>query len=264
MEEEKVRVLLHRIFVEKFTAILITETLVSFDEDKPAAEIRAFMKKKDFDCIGVRRKGMVRGYALAAELKDGCLGDHIHPFTAEDHVHQTAPLTDVIHKVVERGRCFINILGDVGGIVTLPDLQKAAVRMWLFGQVTIFEMALVRAIEVLYPDGSWKNNISPARLAKARELQNERRRMKQPARLLDCLQLPDKGQILIKDPAAREKLGVVSASRAKKRFREITTLRNNLAHSQDILSTDWSAIVDRFDKLEEFLQRILALVSSDE
>jgi hypothetical protein len=263
MEEEKVRVLLRRIFVENFTAILITETLISFDEDRPAAEVRAFMKTKGFDCIGVRKMGEVRGYAFVSELESGSLGDHIRPFTAEDNVHQTAPLTDVIRKVVDRGRCFITILGDVGGIATPHDLQKAAVRMWLFGQISILEMALVRAIEVIYPDGSWKDNLSPARLAKARELQRERRRMNQSASLVDCLQLPDKGQILIKNPVARDKLGVISASRAKKTFREITNLRNNLAHSQDIPFGDWSAILERFDRLEDFLQRISALVSDN-
>jgi hypothetical protein len=70
---------LHRLFLEGFTAADVAEPLVSFDAERGAGEVRAFLDARGFDLVGVRVDGLVRGYAERAALTGGRCGDHLHP-----------------------------------------------------------------------------------------------------------------------------------------------------------------------------------------
>ena len=72
------------------------------------------------------------------------------------------------------------------------------------------------------------------RLRKAASLLTERRRRGQDVRLLDCLQFSDKGQVLLKNKDIREQLEIPSRREGRARIKTLESLRNNLAHSQDI------------------------------
>jgi hypothetical protein len=67
------------------------------------------------------------------------------------------------------------------------------------------------------------------------------------------LQLSDKGQIIASDPELREQAGFNSKSQGNKHIRRLESLRNLLAHSQDIVSNDWDTIVGLAESLEEIL-----------
>jgi hypothetical protein len=68
---------------------------------------------------------------------------------------------------------------------------------------------------------------------------------------MDCLQLSDKAQILIDEPVAMERLGMVSKSGAKRAINDLESLRNHLAHAQDIVQHDWPQIARLSMRLEE-------------
>ena len=99
-------------------------------------------------------------------------------------------------RLNDRPRLFVNVLGQVGGIVTKTDLQKPPVRMWLFGMITIIEMGLTRLIEDGLSRWAWRECLSEARLQKAEALLEERKRRNQDLDLLDCLQFSDRGHRL--------------------------------------------------------------------
>ena len=63
------------------------------------------------------------------------------------------PLVDVVSGLNRHPRLFVSVFGRVGGILTRSDLQKAPVRMWLFGMVTILEVGFVQLIESMLGDG---------------------------------------------------------------------------------------------------------------
>ena len=115
--------------------------------------------------------------------------------------------------------------------------------------ITIVEMGLTRLIESAYPDGSWRQCLSEGRLQKAEALLAERQRRNQDLDLLDCLQFSDRGQIVLRNEELRKRAGFVSRSRGEQTVKELESLRNNLAHAQDIIACDWDIIV----KLTEFL-----------
>ena len=115
--------------------------------------------------------------------------------------------------------------------------------MWLFGMVTLMEMRATRLIELLCRDGNWRQYLSEARLQKAEALLEERKRRNQDLALMDCLQISDKGQIIARHEELRRLTRMQSRRQAEQAIKMLESLRNNLAHSQDILSSDWETIV---------------------
>ncbi len=128
--------------------------------------------------------------------------------------------------------------------------------MWLFGMITIVEMFIFRTIETKYPQSTWRSELTSERLKKAEDLQNERKRRNQHVTLLDCLQLGDKAKILMKDPEMRENMGFESKRTADKALKDFESLRNNLAHAQDIITYNWDSIVVISRRLNKIMTRI--------
>ena len=245
---------LQRVFMENFSVGDIAEPLASFDAAAVAADARAVMAARGYKVAGIRRDGTIAGYVQQEDLAGGTCGEYLRPFDAADVVPDSANLPTVVVKLAQSPRLFVTAFGQVGGIATRTDLQKPPVRMWLFGMITIIEMGLTRMIADRFADGTWRQFVSEGRLSKAEALLDERRRRNQEVDLLDCLQLSDKGQIVLRNDDLRTEAGFVSRSKGTQTMKEIEALRNNLAHSQDIVACDWDIIV----KLTAYLDTLLS------
>ncbi len=253
---------IQRVFTKGLLARDIAEPLVSFDAGTPAATALAVMQARDYDAVGVRREGLVVGYAVAEEMGDGLCGDHVHPLADGVVLPDTAPIPDLVRALHREPQVFIKVLGAVGGIVTRADMQDPPVRMWLFGLVTLIELRLLGSIERRFPDGGWERYLSASRLEKAQALQDERSRRGQSPRLLDCLQFSDKGQIVVRDEQLRRQVGFPSRRRGEEVIKRLEALRNNLAHSQDIVALDWESILVLAENLDDVLERLSRTVGA--
>ena len=69
--------------------------------------------------------------------------------------------------------------------------------------------------------------------------------------MLDCLQFSDKGQIVARNEEIRAKTIFALCSQAEEATKRLEQLRNNLAHAQDILATDWDTIVQLCEFVEQ-------------
>jgi hypothetical protein len=246
---------LRRVFIESFSAADIAEPLASFDAGAPASEALAVMTSRRFKVAGIRKDGTICGYVREEDLGEGVCADVLCRFGPDEVVSDSAGIPELVMRLNGRARVFVTVLGQVGGIVTKTDLQKPPVRMWLFGIISIIEMGLTRLIKSAYPDGSWRDCISEGRLQKAEALLEERRRRHQDLDLLDCLQFSDRGQIVLRNEDLRNRAGFVSRKRGEETVRDLEALRNNLAHSQDIITCDWEIIV----KMVEYLDKLIGL-----
>lgn len=245
-----------RLFTDAFTTQDIAEPLRSFDADKPCEGLLSIMDEHHLEVAGLRENGAVMGYVRRDDLCAGGLcGDRLRPFRQGQVIPGDSTLSDVIHILTRHTNGFISLLGEVVGIIGRSDINKPVVRMWLFGMITFTEMELVRMIDDYYPDDSWQTLLSAGRLEKAQSLREERLRRSQQCRLLDCLQLSDKGQILAQNAAILADLGLESRGAAKRVVRELESLRNNLAHAQDIVAYDWAPIARLSHRLEESLRQ---------
>jgi hypothetical protein len=240
-----------RMFTEIFTARDIAEGLLSFDADTPCEQVARNLKTQRREVASIRISGKVQGYIRAADLGDGECTDCFRNFAVDQVLNGTATFSDVIHVLTRHDYCFVSMLGNVTGVIRRDDINKPMVRMWLFGIITMVEMGLVELIRERLPEGTWEANLSEGRLQKARDIQKERQRRSIYCDLLECLQLSDKAQVLIDDPVALARLGMASKSVAKRAVKELESLRNHLAHAQDIVMHDWPQIARLSMRMEE-------------
>jgi hypothetical protein len=237
-----------RLFTKAFAARDLQEPLLSFDaesldnpgfrETTPASKI-----------LGIRRNGVVTGYINCDDLHSPFPPEE-RKFDSRQVVDLEASLTDVIHVLTRFNSCFVSLDGTVVGTISREEMEKPVVRMWLFGIITLIEMLTVDLIRQKWPDNGWKEKISGGRLGKAAQLQAERGRRGLATPLLDCLQFSDKIQLLLKDPAFLEGSGFPSLGTAKRALKDLESLRDDLAHGQDITRHDWVAILRLARRIE--------------
>ena len=234
---------LYRLITSTFTARDIARPLPSFDAGTESATVRGALKAAAPAPAGVRKQGRITGYLLAADLPaEGPCGPAMRPFRHGQVIADTAPLSRVVHVLTLHDHAFVKVVGEVNAWVGRTEINRPEFRMWLFGILTFLEMEISQAIRDEYPDDSWQQHITPARLEMAVKLQKERERRGQPCDLIDCLQYADKGRILLAGTRIMAEMNFPSRKAARQVVRELESLRNNLAHSQDIASHDWEAI----------------------
>ncbi|HAM73672.1 MAG TPA: hypothetical protein DCM86_18720 [Verrucomicrobiales bacterium] len=247
---------LRRLFAGTVTLRTIAEPLISFDATHPAEEVLLFMRRREFDVVGLREGGVVTGYVTTNDLTTGEAGARIRRFDPGELLSEGDPLLQAFEALRSRRHLFIQLLGQPGGIITRGDLQKAPVRLWLFGLVSLLEMQLLRVIRQRHPGKGWEPHLPAARLQATRRVFQERRRRNEENDLSDCLQLADKATLLMKDGVLFAISGFASKRAAETFFKEVGTLRNALAHANDILAGRWPALADLVTRLEDLLERL--------
>ncbi|OAI57415.1 hypothetical protein AYO49_02045 [Verrucomicrobiaceae bacterium SCGC AG-212-N21] len=225
---------LSRTFLQGLTAVDLVDPLLSLDENQPVAMAQDLFHQKSVTVLGVRRAGAIVGWVQADDLTEGCVGDHVRPFDSHEILDEKVGLDVVLTKLADKDHLFISWLGDVTGVITKRDLQEAPMRMWLFGAITLLDLNTTWAIDQLYPDEGWKSLISEGRLEKAQALCSERQKRGSPCRLVDCLQVKDKADIILRDRAHLAALHLASRREADRFARDIESLRNHLAHAQEL------------------------------
>lgn len=229
------------LFQKTFAARDIAHALASVDSPLSALSV---MEQGRHCLLGVRRNGLVQSYVLRDDP------EHERTFRPGQIVGDDAGLSEVILALSQHSHCFVRIFDSVAGVISRADIEHPYVRMWLFGIITMTEMQIIPIIEQMYPEEAWKKLISSGRLAKAEEMLEERRRRDQQTSLLSCLQISDKLQILVENEAVRKTLGFSSKKLALKVCREFESLRNNLAHAQNIATHDFAQIARIAQRIE--------------
>lgn len=229
------------LFLAAFTARDLAEPLASFDETTDPALLRAVMERQQLEFAGIRSNGNVTGWLAKDDLTQP--DPATRPLESAAVLADTSSLNEVV-QALNRAPCvLVRSLGQIGGLICRRDLQKPAMRMWLFGLVTISELRVTRMIDEICPQDSWRRYLSEGRVEKARELQQERERHGQVRSLLDCLHFADKGRIVARDERLREQTRFSSKRAVEEFVQAFQDLRNNLAHSHD-LSGNWEVICD--------------------
>lgn len=221
-------------FSQSLSAVDLAEPLLSADENQPVAFAAEILRTRNVKLLGVRRAGLVTGWVGAEDLKSETLGECAREFSPGELLEASAGVAAVLGSLQAGDHVFVEWLGEVTGVITRDDLQKAPLRMWLFGAITVFDSNLTWAIDALYPGDTWQGAISPGRFEKAVALRAERQRRGAECRLVDCLQVKDKADILVRDAESVAVLGLKSRREADRLTSDIEGLRNHLAHAQEL------------------------------
>ena len=245
---------LRRVFRHSFSAHDIAELLISCEKNDDAAETRAFMDSRNLMVAGVRHLGEVIGYVERDDLGDGICGDSVQTFGEGQVIDDSTSLVETVILLDQYPRLFVSVFGGVGGIITRSDMQKPPMRMWLFGMITLIEMQMARRIEQDLGGDAWRQYLSEGRLKKAEDLVAERRRRNQMVEPIDCLQFSDKCQIIARCEPLRVATRFESRRQVEDTAKRIERLRNNLAHAQDIVTTDWQAMVELANYVDDLFR----------
>ena len=235
-----------QLFLNGFSARDLAESLRSFDDSAFRGTILAEMDAKGWEVVGIRQQGVMAGWITRQDVVEHF--ESFRPFEVTTLITDDASLADVVRGLSTAAYLFVNILGQVQGVISRRDLEKPAMRMWLFGLVTITELRITTMIEECCPDDSWKQFLSEGRLQLAAALQKERGLRGQRRSLLDCLQFADKGRIFARHEILRGHSPFPSRRAVEDFVKSLQDLRNNLAHSQEIAG-DWNVIFDLANNL---------------
>ncbi len=212
----------------------LAEHLASIDDNQPATLAATIMQEQNLEVLGVRRSGSLVGWVQARDLTGQSVGEQMHPFQNEHVLDDSVGLDEVLRTFASAELVFIRWLGVPTGVITRKDLQKAPLRMWMFGIITLFDLNMTDGIELMYPNDTWQTLISAGRMEKVHALNAQRERYGAACRLVDCLQIKDKADILMRDPAHLAALGFSSRRDADRVTSKIESLRNHLAHAQEL------------------------------
>jgi hypothetical protein len=243
-----------RKFLQLFTAQDIAEPLLSFDMEHGKEGQAELMLPSGLYVAGVRSMGVVDGYVRPASgPSEAGRATEKKLFNPAQVVTGDTRLAEVIAILTKYEYCFVELLGQVSGVIRREDIQKPEVRMWLFGIITMIEMFLLEQLKLRPDCDALINTLPPSRLAKTRELYEERVRRGQQCSMVDCLQLSDKAMLLTNTQSSLSELGFESKGEAKKMIKELESLRNNLAHAQDIVANDWPQIARMTHRMDMVL-----------
>lgn len=231
-----------KIFEQSITIKDIAEPLVCFSHRKSARTVATYMENNDFDVAGVNKDGLVVGYVDKADLAVGQLSRYLKPFEESDLLGESASVATLVNKLSEKPCVFATAFGRVGGIVTHADMQKAPVRMWMFGLVSLLELQMQQSIESSYSEEEWIAYLSPGRIEKAKKTYQELTRKNEAIDLINCLEYADKREIFCRSEKLFPLTGFSSKTRLSKSLGSIINLRNDLVHVHDLTYKPWLRI----------------------
>ena len=165
---------LRRVFLEGFAARDLAEPLASFDATTDVQSVRKFMVNRPLRVVGIRMDGLIKGYVEQDEIDDRPLSEQIIPFAESIVITTSTAFQEIVARLDQDRFLTVTALGQPVGVIVRNDLEKAPMRMWLFGMVTLVEMRITRIIREAYADDAWTEVVSESRLNKAIQLQNER------------------------------------------------------------------------------------------
>ena len=240
------------------TLAAIFEPLQSALADADAVSIRDVMSVRDFDVAGVieDQNGPVVGVVEKAALVAGTVREHAALISVESLASDSTPLSAAFSALKARSRLFVLVGARVSGIATRTDLNKPPVRIYLFGLVSLLEMHLTFWVRTEFTNDDWQRHVSIGRLKCAQKVQSERQAAGQGSELLDCLQLSDKRDLLLRCSERCEALQLPGKKPSTRLFKRAEALRNLLAHGQHDLidGSSWDELFDLVEWLERFLR----------
>lgn len=248
---------LRNLFTKAIAVDQISSALELCEARADVAVARRLMEEKDFDVVGLEKSGNVYGYVELAALKDGVCSESENVFQPDDLLAAGSPLREALGVLQGKKRLFLREGSKVSQIVTLADLNKAPVRLYFFGVITLLEMQLTRLVGHYYQHDSWRDSISAPRLEAATKFHAARKKQNQELALVECLQFCDKRDILL----ATQGFVEVSTFRSKDALENVLKngekLRDKLAHGNDaVLGSSWPDTIELVNSLELLAERL--------
>lgn len=251
---------LKNLFEEKLTANIIAETFqFCMDYDDPK-EIKRKMDEMDFDQYGVKNADKVLyGYIRKQDISEKChtCKEYARTFLPNELIAENTPLIEVFKILRDRSFIFVLRRNEVNAILMKADFQKTPMRLFFFGLITILEMQVNKMIKDHFPGDTWKKGIGKKKRKEAEKRYKAVSERNEGVQAINFVGLCDKLKKLANDDTVNHILAYDDKPQAMTSIANIKTIRNNLAHSDDIIAgLDWSTF---YAVIEDILRSIQIL-----
>jgi len=229
---------------------IISEPLVSYDKKKPYTDAVSNMNASRFDVAGVvDYAGNVLGYIDSKGKLSGVCGDknHVHPFDPGSLVTDAMPLAEAGFLVARRRRIFILERNKVTSIATRADLQKAPVRMMIFGIITVLEMHLTDVLRREWPGEEWREYelFTPKQVKAIQDAFRQAKKRNDEIDIFGCMNLYHKCLLACATDNVVESLRTMGFDNLESELAAIRTLRNAVAHGTSLVASNrsWNKVL---------------------
>jgi len=232
-----------------------TMELVEADPDEPALEIVAWMTANNFDIVPVTtgdQLGFVSKVKLESLRDDEAISTAICQIDEAAMISPNASLRDVLDKFATGSSwLFVEGVNKPQGIVTLYDLEKPAVSLFLLAKILMLESGLRRLL------GTYTNTPIP-------DSPSEDGVAGDPQKLYELLDKVREESSLVSELGFSSKSGDVIL---KGQFRDVTNrirhLRNHLAHGRSILNEVKNPLeaVQRINEIDKLLENVKSKIN---
>jgi len=249
---------LRKIFKNSITVKDISSKFVYKDGDEKVKFIKNVLVSNDYDVMGIK-SGSTSGYILINDLTSniGKIIKYIRHFEPSELISETTPLVDIFQLLKEKERIFVLSKNKIDRIVTRSDLQKAPVRMLIFGFISILEMYFLSIIKKSYQNEFWIQYLNKNRVVAAKKVYSLRKEKNEALELIDCIQFSDKRVILLNNKALLEHIGFKSKTSFDKFIKKVEKIRNKIAHSHMVdTGTSWSEVIDVTIKVDWIIEKL--------
>lgn len=236
----------------------IVEPLQSCGPDDDADTVRKDMEKSRFDIKGYAENGKVPGYVQRHDLRQGSCGRYRKSLVSAQKVCVKEPILNVLPRLIDKSWLFVEEDRNAKWIVTRADLQKAPVRMALFGRISLLEMHLLSMVRTCYKSDEEIERSLQRDQDQWTEVQKSFRRLRnrrEESDLAACLSLSNKAFLICGVPDALRLLGFSNADHRDRVLKNANRLRNNLAHGHDLVKgTRWEVVAGVVKQIQEVLE----------
>lgn len=247
---------LHSLLDDSLVVRHIAEPLAFCNANEDQRATKKMMVEKNFDMLGLKENGLIKGYVRRSDLSDGKCRHRLIPFQTSEIIASQTPIIQLLPLMKSRPTFFVLERTEINALVHLADLDKWPVRMLLFGLVSLLEMYTLRMVRVCYPGVSFENHLTPNRVEKAKKEFSNRRSHENEVDLADCLNLTDKTTLLRRVSGFNEFFKLPGERfGSQQHFKQMETLRNKLAHAQDMTKwMPWGQVIEVVGSVESFLK----------
>jgi hypothetical protein len=233
----------------------VSNHLETCDAAQDGLETLERMHHLDYEVLGVVRAGELIGTVQRDQLGRGDCGRQCQAVSHEMMVDADASLLELLRCLNRRRWMLVRSSQGSMGIVSRRDLQRPAVRMLLFGLVSLFEMQLRDMVNRCYTEAAIAVTLKPGRLSFTQRLLAERHKRGEELTLADCLQIADKRDLLLAARGFTVFFGFATKKAAHRFFTQVEALRDRLVHAQDLVAgSSWDAVTATALQLARFTE----------
>ena len=232
------------LFKENITVDHISSDLKCWEcESESRENALQFMKDKNYNLLGIRKKGKVLNKVLTNKGKK----EDINP---NEIIPEDLPITELLDKFMNEHNThyFINLNSDIEKIVTIGDLQKGPARLLLFGLIMNFEVVCIDFI-IRYTS-NWQELLNKEIFEKIEKRHELLKAQDLDIDMLHCSFIDDKIEIIKGVEKFKDFCFACEKNEGDIRFylEKLKKLRNNLAHCNHMRAN--------FKKWDELLETI--------